>query len=103
MQTGGRLDRRDYYIKMTKARFVLGLPGLGYDCFRHWEVMTMGSIIILEKGVGLERTVSSEQDAFCFLPSIMLLSLALSVFHLLMLLIYLYHTSLYFTISTLSA
>lgn len=31
---GPRLDRNAYYEKMTTAMFGLGLPGLGYDCFR---------------------------------------------------------------------
>jgi hypothetical protein len=26
--------RSSYYIKLSRARFVLMLPGLGYDCFR---------------------------------------------------------------------
>lgn len=52
-----RLDRIAYYEKMTTAMFGLGLPGLGYDCFRNWELMAMGTIVVLEKGVGLDRTV----------------------------------------------
>eukprot|EP00975_Prorocentrum_lima_P071724 12939287-Prorocentrum_lima.AAC.1 len=54
---GARLDRQAYYEKMTTAYFGLGLPGLGYDCFRNWELMTMGTIVVLEKGVGFDRTM----------------------------------------------
>lgn len=50
---GNRLDRYQYYAKLGSAMFGLGLPGLGYDCFRNWELMTMGSIVVLEKGVSL--------------------------------------------------
>jgi hypothetical protein len=53
-----RYEREDYYMKLASARFGLGLPGLGYDCFRNWELMTMGTIVVLEKAVGLDRTVS---------------------------------------------
>lgn len=52
-----RLDRPGYYAKLPTAYFGLGLPGLGYDCFRNWELMTLGTIVVLEKGVGLDRTV----------------------------------------------
>lgn len=52
-----RLDRYEYYQTLTRAYFGLGLPGLGYDCFRNWELMTLGTIVILEKGVGLDRTL----------------------------------------------
>lgn len=48
---GNRLDRYQYYSKLGTAMFGLGLPGLGYDCFRNWELMTMGTIVVLEKGV----------------------------------------------------
>lgn len=54
-----RLDRKEYYIKMTRAMFGLGLPGLGYDTFRMWELMTLGVIVVVEKGVGFDRTVSA--------------------------------------------
>eukprot|EP01034_Spumella_vulgaris_P023973 gene23973-30259_t len=52
-----RLDRGAYYQKLGTSMFGLGLPGLGYDCFRNWELMTMGSIVVLEKGVGFDRTM----------------------------------------------
>lgn len=55
-----RLGREDYYLTLGRARFGLGLPGLGYDCFRNWELLTLGSIVVLEKGVGLDRLVSED-------------------------------------------
>jgi hypothetical protein len=53
-----RLDRPEYYKKLSSAYFGVGLPGLGYDCFRAWELMTSGTIVVLEKNVGFDRTVS---------------------------------------------
>lgn len=52
-----KTDRRHYYEKLGGVRFGLALPGLGYDCFRTWELLTMGTIVVLEKAVGLDRTV----------------------------------------------
>ena len=50
-------ERSFYYQKLSSSKFVLGLPGLGYDCYRNWEAMTMGSLIVTERGVGLDRSV----------------------------------------------
>lgn len=52
-----KTDRRYYYSRLSTTRFGLALPGLGYDCFRTWELMTMGAIIVVERGVGLDKTV----------------------------------------------
>jgi len=54
---GGRLSRNQFYEKLGTSMFGLGLPGLGYDTFRAWELMTMGTIVVLEKGVGFDRTM----------------------------------------------
>lgn len=54
---GKKLARGDYYAKMSQMMFGVGLAGLGYDCFRTWELMTMGTIVVLERGVGLDRTL----------------------------------------------
>eukprot|EP00607_Mallomonas_marina_P008592 CAMPEP_0182420932 /NCGR_PEP_ID=MMETSP1167-20130531/6044_1 /TAXON_ID=2988 /ORGANISM="Mallomonas Sp, Strain CCMP3275" /LENGTH=241 /DNA_ID=CAMNT_0024597523 /DNA_START=874 /DNA_END=1599 /DNA_ORIENTATION=- len=52
-----RLDRRIYYKKLAAARFGLCLPGLGYDTFRLWELLTMGGIAVIERGVGFDRSL----------------------------------------------
>eukprot|EP01041_Mallomonas_annulata_P002345 gene2345-4558_t len=52
-----RLDRLSYYKKLASARFGLCLPGLGYDTFRMWELMTMGGIAVVEKAVGFDRSL----------------------------------------------
>lgn len=51
----GRLQPEDYYLRMGTSRFGFALPGLGYDTFRLWELLTVGSIPIIEKGVGLDK------------------------------------------------
>lgn len=51
------LERIDYYRAMTTTKFGLALPGLGYDCFRLWELMLLGTIPIMERGVGYDRTL----------------------------------------------
>ena len=50
-------DRRRYYQKLGSTKFGVNLPGLGYDCFRLWELLTLGTIVVMERGVGLDRTV----------------------------------------------
>ena len=52
-----RTNRRLYYERLSAARFGLCLPGLGYDTFRTWEYLTMGTIAVLERSVGFERTM----------------------------------------------
>lgn len=53
----GRMGQEPYYNRLGRSRFGLALPGLGYDTFRLWELLTVGSIPVLEKGVGLDRTL----------------------------------------------
>ena len=48
----------DYYMKLAKARTGIALSGLGYDTFRLWEYLTLGTVPVLEKGIGLDKTVS---------------------------------------------
>jgi hypothetical protein len=61
---GGALERfteydRDlYYGRIRESKFVLCATGIGYDTYRLWEVLYMGSIPILERtrGGGWEKT-----------------------------------------------
>ena len=53
-----KTDRNRYYEKLGSAMFGVCLPGLGYDTFRMWELLTMGTVIILERAVGFDRTVN---------------------------------------------
>ena len=52
-----KVDRKRYYEKLGGAKFGVCLPGLGYDTFRMWELLTMGTVVIIERGVGFDRTV----------------------------------------------
>jgi len=42
---------------VRSARFGLCLPGLGYDTFRMWEMLTLGTVVVLERAVGFDRTL----------------------------------------------
>lgn len=50
-------SRSAYYVQLARARFGLMVPGMGYDCFRNWEMLLMGSIGVIERGIGFDRTV----------------------------------------------
>lgn len=51
-----KLNKFLYYEKLASAKFGLALPGVGYDCFRTWELLTMGTIVVAEKVMGLDRS-----------------------------------------------
>jgi hypothetical protein len=52
-----RLNRFDYFLKLGSSRIGLALPGIGYDCYRTWEQLTMGLVVVAERTAGLDRTV----------------------------------------------
>jgi hypothetical protein len=43
-----RLRSDAYYAHLATARFTPSPAGTGYDCFRHWEALALGSIPILK-------------------------------------------------------
>ena len=52
------MERKIIFL-MNFSTMILSLKG-GVDgtcCFRLWETMTMGSVAVLEKGVGLDKPV----------------------------------------------
>ena len=51
------LSRKKYLLRSAASRFALAPPGLGYDTFRLWEMMTLGTIPIIEKSIGFDRMV----------------------------------------------
>lgn len=53
----GRMDTRDFMKRMSASMAVLCVPGLGYDTFRLWETLASGSMPVLERGVGFDRTL----------------------------------------------
>ncbi len=38
-----------YFEEVARSQFVLGLPGMGYDCYRLWESLLLGSIPVIER------------------------------------------------------
>ena len=47
---------KSYYEQIAEAKFVLCPSGMGYDTYRHWEVLLMGSIPVFESSPGFDRT-----------------------------------------------
>ena len=41
-------DEMSFYREMMRSKFVLSPGGLGFDCYRHWEAMYMGTIPVIE-------------------------------------------------------
>ena len=46
----------EYLIEILKSKFVICPPGIGYDTYRMWEVLTLGSIPVVESSPGLDKT-----------------------------------------------
>ena len=46
----------DYYAQLAEAKFVLCPSGMGYDTYRHWEVLLMGGIPVFESSPGFDKT-----------------------------------------------
>ncbi len=42
---------------LRASKTVLAMPGLGYDTYRLWEALAFGSVPVMERGFGLDRTV----------------------------------------------
>jgi hypothetical protein len=40
------MERYKSYLKKKEFAFEISLPGIGLDCYRNWEILFMGSIII---------------------------------------------------------
>jgi len=49
----------DHYLETAQAKFVICPSGLGYDTYRLWETLLLGSIPIVESNEGFDRTYSS--------------------------------------------
>ena len=45
------------YRRLIGSYAVLQQPGLGYDCFRIWETLLAGSMPVMEKRTGLDRSL----------------------------------------------
>ncbi len=49
----------DHLLEIAQSKFVLCPSGLGYDTYRMWEVILMGSIPVVESNPGFDRTYTS--------------------------------------------
>ena len=49
------MDAYIVVITVASSYATLALPGLGYDTFRLWESIALGTMPIIEKGVGFDR------------------------------------------------
>lgn len=49
----------DHHFASASARFVLCPSGLGFDTYRLWETLLIGSIPIVESNAGFDRTYSN--------------------------------------------
>jgi hypothetical protein len=50
------LGKLYYLLEMANCRAVLCVSGLGADSYRIWEALAMGSMPVVERGLGLDRT-----------------------------------------------
>eukprot|EP01039_Chlorochromonas_danica_P008686 gene8686-9570_t len=49
----------DHMLEIAQSRFVLCPSGLGWDTYRLWEVLLLGSVPIIESNPGMNRAVAS--------------------------------------------
>jgi hypothetical protein len=52
-------EHHDHYRLTAESKFVLAPSGLGFDSYRLWETLILGSIPIVESNTGFDRTYSS--------------------------------------------
>eukprot|EP01035_Chromulina_nebulosa_P022397 gene22397-29001_t len=57
MVINSRLSTEAFRMKLVSSYAVLAMPGMGYDTYRIWESLASGSMPVIERGVGLDRTV----------------------------------------------
>lgn len=50
-----RLTKYKFMEMVSSSYASLALPGLGYDTFRLWESIILGTMPVLEKGIGFDR------------------------------------------------
>eukprot|EP00981_Chlorochromonas_danica_P012923 scaffold5551_cov159-Ochromonas_danica.AAC.23 len=53
----------NYFNRLGGARISIVLPGPSYDSHRIWESLTIGCMIVMEKGVGLDKLSTNTNDA----------------------------------------
>ena len=38
-----------------ESKFVFAPAGVGYDCYRYWEALLFGAVLVVEKSPGFEK------------------------------------------------
>jgi hypothetical protein len=51
-----KMSAKTFRMKVISSIAVLCMPGLGYDTYRLWETLASGSLPVLERGFGMDRT-----------------------------------------------
>ena len=52
-------DHHGNYLRtIARSRFVICPPGIGFDTYRMWEVIALGSIPVVENSIGLPKSFS---------------------------------------------
>lgn len=46
-----------FKVKLASSVAVLAMSGFGFDTYRLWETLSLGSIPVIERGFGFERTL----------------------------------------------
>ncbi len=54
---GGKVGLHAFRGRLATSYAVLCMPGLGGDSYRVWESLALGAMPVMEKGMGLDRTV----------------------------------------------
>ena len=55
---------QSHFRRVTGTSYaVLCMPGLGADSYRTWESLALGAMPVMEKGMGLDRTVQAASAA----------------------------------------
>lgn len=52
-----RMTPKDFFTNLASTMAVLAIPGMGYDTYRLWETLAVGTMPVLERGIGLDRTL----------------------------------------------
>lgn len=55
-QSRKKVSIQTYFSKTYHSMAVLSMPGLGYDTYRLWESLASGTMPVLERGMGMDRT-----------------------------------------------
>ena len=55
--SGVKADKETYRQRLTQSYASVAMPGLGYDTYRLWETLASGSMPVVERGFGMDRTL----------------------------------------------